>query len=57
MKERSAVVIMNQDEISSYLKDVRRLKVMSAERERELSQMMLSGSLTKEEKERVDKEL
>jgi len=57
MKDKSAIVIMNQDEISSYLKDVRKLKVMSVERERELSNMVLNGSLTKEEKDKIDKEL
>jgi len=57
MKDKSAIVMMNQDEISSYLKDVRKLKVMSVERERELSNMVLNGSLTKEEKDKIDKEL
>ena len=41
MKEKSIIPI-NQDEINSYLKDIRKIKVMTPERERELSEKMLS---------------
>lgn len=56
MKEKSTIPI-NQEEISHYLKDVRKLKVMTPERERELAERMLSGFITEEEKKEIQKEL
>jgi RNA polymerase primary sigma factor len=56
MKEKSSIPI-NQEEISYYLKDIRRLKVMTPERERELAERMLSGFITEEETKEIQKEL
>jgi RNA polymerase primary sigma factor len=56
MKEKSAIPI-NQEEINSYLKDIRKIKVMTPERERELAEKMLSGKLTLSEKNEIQKEL
>ena len=56
MKEK-AVIPINQDEIASYLKDIRKLTVMTPERERVLSEKMLSDNTTAEEKEKIKKEL
>lgn len=56
MKEKSTIPI-NQEEITSYLKEVRKLKVMTPERERELAQKMVSGNITEREKEEIKKEL
>ncbi len=56
MKEKSSIPI-NQEEISNYLKDIRKLKVMTPERERELAQRMLSGFITEEEIKEIHKEL
>jgi RNA polymerase primary sigma factor len=56
MKEKSAIPI-NQEEINSYLKDIRKIKVMTPERERELAEKMLSGKLTLLEKQEIQKEL
>ena len=56
MKEKSSIPI-NQEEISNYLKDIRKLKVMTPERERELAQRMLSGFITEEETKEIHKEL
>jgi RNA polymerase primary sigma factor len=56
MKEKSAIPI-NQEEINSYLKDIRKIKVMTPERERELAEKMLSGKLTLSEKHEIQKEL
>lgn len=56
MKENQTISI-NQDEISSYLKDIRKIKVMTPERERELAKLMLSPTTTLEEKECIKKEL
>ena len=56
MKQKSSIPI-NQEEISSYLKDIRKLKVMTPERERELAERMLSGFITEEETKEIQKEL
>jgi len=56
MKEKSAIPI-NQEEIAVYLRDIRKLKVMTPERERELSQRMLSDNLTQTEKFEIQKEI
>lgn len=56
MKEKSVIPI-NQEEISTYLKDIRKLKVMTPERERELSERMLSNNLSSKEKLEIQKEI
>jgi RNA polymerase primary sigma factor len=56
MKEKSVIPI-NQEEIVSYLKDIRKLTVMTPERERELSERMLSGNITDREKADIKKEI
>jgi RNA polymerase primary sigma factor len=56
MKEKAGMPI-NQEEISHYLKDIRKIKVMTPERERELSELILSGKLTEIEKQKINKEL
>ena len=48
---------INQEEISSYLKDIRKIKVMTAERERELSSRILDGECTEKEKQEIYNEL
>lgn len=48
---------INQQEISHYLKDLRKVKVMTPERERELAERMMSNDITKREKEQITKEL
>ena len=56
MKEKAGITI-NQEEISHYLKDIRKIKVMTPEREKELSQLITSGELTENEKNKIYKEL
>ena len=56
MKEKTTIPI-NQDEIAGYLKDIRKLRVMTPERERELAERMLSEDITEEEKQEIHKEL
>ncbi len=56
MKEKSTIPI-NQEEIAGYLKDIRKLRVMTPERERELAERMLSGTTTEDEKKQIHKEL
>jgi RNA polymerase primary sigma factor len=57
MKEKSQGLPINQEEIYSYLKDIRKIKVMTTEREKELSSMMSSGRLSKQQKELIEEEL
>ena len=56
MREKNVIPI-NQEEINTYLKDVRKLKVMTPERERELADKMLSGKISLKEQEEIKKEL
>jgi len=57
MKEKNSGIPINQEEIQSYLKDIRKKKVMTPEREKELSVLMKSGELTPRQIEDVNKEL
>ena len=57
MKEKNAGIPINQDEIQVYLKDIRKIKVMTPEREKELAQLMKSGTLTQREIDKVHKEI
>jgi RNA polymerase primary sigma factor len=56
MKEKSTIPI-NQEEIAGYLKDIRKLRVMTPEREKELAERMLSGTTTEDEKKEIHQEL
>jgi RNA polymerase primary sigma factor len=57
MKEKGTVIPINQDEIQLYLKDIRKIKVMTPERERELSEMIANGNLTEREIRKVEDEI
>jgi RNA polymerase primary sigma factor len=57
MKDKKTNIPINQEEVYGYLKDIRKIKVMTPQRERELSEMMTSGNLTSEQKERVEQEI
>lgn len=48
---------INQEEIASYLKDIRKLKVMTPDRERQLSDIILDESCTERQKQQIQKEL
>ena len=48
---------LNQEEIQNYLKDIRKIKVMTPERERELASIISSEDCTDEQREAVHKEL
>jgi RNA polymerase primary sigma factor len=48
---------INQEEIQYYLKELRRIKVMTPERERELSAKIQNENLTDREKEKIYQEL
>ena len=57
MKEKNSGIPINQEEINLYLKDIRKIKVMTPERERELSKMIASGTLTPKQIQEVHQEL
>jgi RNA polymerase primary sigma factor len=56
MKEKAGMPI-NQEEITHYLKDIRKIKVMTPDRERQLAERMLSGNVTEDEVKKIHKEL
>jgi len=57
MKDKNLSIPINQEEISTYLKDIRKLKVMTPERERELSEKICSNQISESEKAQIYKEL
>lgn len=57
MKEKNTSIPINQDEIGLYLRDIRKIKVMTPEREKELGELIKSGTLTEREKDKVYQEL
>jgi len=56
MKDKNTGAPINQDEIYHYLKDIRKIKVMTAERERHLATRMKSNDLTLIEKQQIEEE-
>lgn len=57
MKDKNQSVPFNQEEIYLYLKDLRKLDVMTPERERELSSKMVSESISNEERKKIEREI
>ena len=57
MKEKNFNIPINQDEISVYLKDIRKIKVMTPQRERELASIMNSGELSEKQRNEIHKEI
>lgn len=57
MKEKNTGIPFNQEEVYTYLKELRKIDVMTPERERELSKMMVSNNLSNKEKREIEKEL
>jgi len=57
MKDKNLNIPINQEEVSTYLRDIRKIKVMTPERERELSDLICSGTLTDEEISNIHDEI
>lgn len=57
MKKEKVGSPINQSEISYYLKSIRKIPVMTPERERQLSEQMLSPNLTEKEREKIINEI
>ena len=57
MKEKSSGIPINQEELYYYLKDIRRIKVMTPEREKELAVKMKLETTPKSERDKIEEEL
>ena len=57
MKDTTIAPHINQDEIHHYLRDIRKIKVMTPEREKELAKLMKSDSLTQRERSSIEQEI
>jgi RNA polymerase primary sigma factor len=57
MKDKNTLHPINQEEIQSYLKDLRKIKVMTPDREKELAKLISSGNLTEDQRKLINKEL
>jgi len=57
MKDKNLGAHINQDEIQHYLRDIRKIKVMTVEREKELAKKMKSNDTPLSEKQRIEQEL
>lgn len=57
MKDKNTGAHINQDEIQHYLKDIRKIKVMTVEREKELAKKMKSNETPLSERRKIEQEL
>ena len=57
MKEKNSSIPINQEEIQVYLKDIRKIKVMTPDREKELAKMISTEGITQREKNAIEEEL
>ena len=57
MKEKNQSIPFNQEEIYNYLRDLRKIDVMTPDRERELSKQMSNPDITELEKKKIEQEL
>jgi len=57
MKDKNLGIPINQEEIQHYLKDIRRIKVMTPDREKELAVKMKADDTPKREREKIESEL
>jgi RNA polymerase primary sigma factor len=57
MKDKNLGIPINQEEIQHYLKDIRRIKVMTPDREKELAIKMKSEDTPERERKRIESEL
>lgn len=57
MKEKNSSIPINQEEIQHYLKDIRKIKVMTPDRERELAKLIQMGNLTQKQRDEINQEI
>jgi RNA polymerase primary sigma factor len=57
MKEKNTGIPINQEEIQHYLKDIRKIKVMTPEREKELSKLIQSDGVTQQNRDEINQEI
>jgi len=57
MKQKNTSIPINQEEIQHYLKDIRKIKVMTPEREKELAKLIQSDGLTQRQRDEINQEI
>lgn len=57
MREKNTGIPFNQEEVYTYLKELRKIDVMTPQRERELSKLMTSNTLNDEQKRKIEQEI
>jgi RNA polymerase primary sigma factor len=57
MKEKNTGIPINQEEIYHYLKDIRKIKVMTPDREKQLAIKMKSDEISERERKKIEEEL
>jgi len=57
MKDKNVGAPINQEEIHHYLKDIRKIKVMTPDREKELAKLMKSDSVSTRQRQAIEEEL
>jgi RNA polymerase primary sigma factor len=57
MKDKNLGIPINQEEVYHYLKDIRKIKVMTPERERALAVKMKSDEISDQERKQIEEEL
>ena len=57
MKDKNVGAHINQDEIQHYLRDIRKIKVMTPDREKELAKLMKSDEISMRQRQKIEEEL
>ena len=57
MKDKNVGAHINQDEIQHYLRDIRKIKVMTPDREKELAKLMKSDEISIRQRQKIEEEL
>jgi len=57
MKDKNVGAPINQEEIQHYLKDIRKIKVMTPDREKEMAKLMKSDEISVDQRKQIEEEL
>ena len=57
MKDKNTSAPINQEEIQIYLKDIRKIKVMTPDREKEMAKLMKSDEISMSQRKQIEEEL
>ena len=53
MKDKNVGAPINQEEIQHYLKDIRKIKVMTPDREKEMAKLMKSDEISMSQRKQI----